>query len=127
MKTMTGFVTNSSSTSFVIAVRPGMKPRDIVNKIELAFELPKGHILTDISRHIAEQYIQRGVEGGDPISPDDIDLNEYSPDWLRKAFEKGWAVFEGAFSTDGDPLEQMLTEAVWGITYSDDDIAIGAI
>jgi hypothetical protein len=110
MKVRMGFISNSSSSSFVVAVPKDVKAMDSIKK---AFELPKGHPLTQLAEKIIEQ-IAVEVDGTNYIEDleafcdeYDIDPNEDNSDFpltekVIKAFKKGWKVYQGEFYDDND-------------------------
>lgn len=56
MKTRLGFVSNSSSSSFIIGVKPGTKLT--VNKLMELFKIPTDSPVYNLNKEIAEKFIQ---------------------------------------------------------------------
>jgi hypothetical protein len=109
MKIRTGFVSNSSSSSFLIAVRPGSTGCKIVIEVDLSqYASRQLRTLEDL-----EEY-NRSYYDGD-MSEDDF----YA---CRKAIEEGKIVLAGSFSNDsGDPIEAMLCDkGLRGLDLGDD-------
>jgi hypothetical protein len=106
MKIRNGFVSNSSSSSFVVSAPPNV-PLKI--KIEVDIEQYANDTLktlNDVKKYIEEQW-------GDVSK----NLEEY--DELKAEIEKGNWVYVGSFSSDsGDAMEQFLCDS--GIEQPED-------
>ena len=122
MKTRNGFVSNSSSSSFIIGV-DGELTED---KIMRAFKIDKKFPLYEIAKNIAgilmgadaytmEEYLE------EYCYEDSSDLNETE----KKIFDKGFTFYSGSASDDscdGNGAESALCNMV--LDYEDDEIII---
>ena len=122
MKIRNSFVSNSSSSSFIIAVKKGKAlNEDVLMK---AFKVPKGTPLYDIAYEMADIL----VKSGEPMTlkeyMEDQSIEEMSElqDGVKEAFDKG-KVYCGSVSDDGtEPAEAML--CMIDLDYEDENIYI---
>ena len=129
MKIRYGFVSNSSSSSFVIAVPKGT---DIKAEIEKNFSLPKNHPLTNIANDVIKQIlndinidprnkIKNLKDFKDEFGYEDEDYEEDTGDEfvesVKEGLKRGWEVYTGSFCDDGDCLD--LTSAGFDIKTKD--------
>jgi len=115
MKVRAGFVSNSSSSSFVVAVGQETEVTLTV-KADLA-RLADRTIKTveDLNQYMLDEWGWGGLNTLDLILAD----SEYAKqiyDGAKAAIESGKRVLFGSFSSDGEPLEQFLCE--YGIPKS---------
>lgn len=100
MKTRNGFVSNSSSTSFVVALKNAKKTSTKV-KLEIEVDLKDyGTVFTNVEE--LRKYYK------DELCDEDLDQNE-DFQLAKKAIEKGKAVIIGSFSDEcTEAVEQLL-------------------
>ena len=125
MKIRNGFVSNSSSSSFVIVVKKGELTQD---KIERAFEGAKNTPFGELVEGVVYQLYNTGEWEMDSCyeSLDDWidDYGHYEEnDLIYESVKKGLKVYQG-FAEDygGDIAEMVLCAAE--INYEDEDIII---
>ncbi len=101
MKTRTGFVSNSSSSSFVVALPKGEKNTEIDISITVDLDdFASGYIKTE--EELTEYFLDT--------------YGEEDPkwcDWRKKAkvaIESGYYIVCGSFANDGGPVEAMLCD-----------------
>lgn len=123
MKKRNGFVSNSSSSSFIIYYRGGKK--DLRNNLEQIFELPTGYPIDLSTRKLVKCFMQDLEEVDLLEKANDYGWDKDDPDYLKlkSKLEKGFQVYEGSFSSDsGDGMESFLCEA--SIKYESDLLII---
>ena len=102
MKTRQGFVSNSSSSSFIVSVPKGSSGKvEVTIEVDLSdFSYARIASQKELDRHLVDRY-------GDVSSP-----NEYYLELYRKmsaAIQNGREVLCGSFqSDDGNPVETFL-------------------
>jgi hypothetical protein len=98
MKTRNGFVSNSSSSSFVVAAPP-KKPCMVQTTVSLDLAQPGNH----------DEKIYSIVELDKFVF--DMRGDEYKPNWYEKAvkaIKQGKVIYTGSFSNESDELLDML-------------------
>jgi hypothetical protein len=127
MKVRKGFVSNSSSSSFIIGAKPGEKLQVVVeidpskyayshkDGIKTIEELNKSCIVTDWLYHLEDGELEEKLKTSNMYSIL-IDAGEdHAADQYRKckeAIEEGLAIFTCSFSDeDGDPVESLMRYA----------------
>lgn len=104
MKIRSVFVSNSSSSSFIVGCKPGK------TKIKLTIEV-------DLSRHgdvlKTEEEVKKHIK--EELGWRECDLVEdgYAAEWyeeMMKQIKAGNHVIAGSFSSEGDPLDQFLCD-----------------
>lgn len=126
MKTRNGFVTNSSSSSFIVAMKEGLTKEKLTEKLQGKFavdkEHPLFHLVQDVIKQIANEvfysvdYKFTSIE--DVVENwgiEDDDDNE-----LIKLFNKYGNVISASFSSDGDTAEALLCSTTF--TFEDEDV-----
>lgn len=135
MKIRTGHVSNSSSSSFIIAVKGNVKnDKELKSLLFQKIEIPKG-IFETINRKLVEALVYCSGECGDVFTGEegieryckeiayDKEENLSSADKaLCEKMRQGWNIFLGNASNDADPEEAMLYDM--SITYEDDEFFI---
>ncbi|MDR0355040.1 MAG: hypothetical protein LBJ64_04820 [Deltaproteobacteria bacterium] len=111
MKIRQGFVTNSSSTSFVMA----MKEEFTVENFFKAFGIGKKFVLTDMFEEIFN-IIKEGASEMPDLAAFEKEASYYPEENLaivKDLFSKGWKVYCGCFEDDygGNPFENFLSKA----------------
>ena len=119
MKIRTGFVSNSSSSSFIVAYKGKLK-----EEVEEAFKLPEGHPLkkfsvsSEFSNSIRETFTNLS-EYIEYVKEERDDENEE----IVSLLSKGYTVATGYFSDDsGNSIETFLCEA--DIDYESENLVI---
>ncbi len=125
MKIRQGFVSNSSSSSFTLALPKGKKREDIKEIILGKMQVPETSMIFDMSQEMAELFAAAASDQLD-IDEEIKDTKRYlkdypsqdgwEKDWIKKLEEykeKGWSVFRGGFSDNGTTGAEMM------LCYSD--------
>ena len=121
MKIRTGFVSNSSSSSFMIVSKNGKLTKELLMKV---FKVQKGDLFYPIAKDLAE-FIVDNVE---ETTTKEIlvnfcadDISEL-PDEVKKCVKsESGTIYEGSAADDGDSsVEHLLVDL--DIHYEDDDI-----
>ena len=123
MKTRTGFVSNSSSSSFVICSKKGELTKE---KLIGVFGVPKDSLLRPLAEDIAETLananettIKELLEDCDCDKIEDIDNDD-----LQEVLKvEGGTIYTGSTYTDGDCIEEQLL-CTMRINYEDDEVII---
>ena len=117
MKTRNGFVSNSSSSSFIVGIKPGEAKLKLVFEIDLE-EFLGGDDFTDIAawkKDIEENY---GCNLDDPATCDEYEVELFEKG--KVALEAGKTLLNGTLSNEHeDALRQLL--------YDDPRVLVKAI
>jgi hypothetical protein len=105
MKTRNGFVSNSSSSSFIVGSKTELTKRDAFDLFEISPGAPFGNVI----KEIAEEFFN---DLGKPYTDiesfkDDFDRDE-DVEYATKLFNDGFIVYAGSFTTEGEPAEALL-------------------
>ena len=133
MKIRTGFVSNSSSSSFIIAFKGNKKELKV--RLDGVFKLPEDYplkqLVGDISKTIIKG-LEEGYQDGIATMEDflyyknDIgnDVSDFSSveKKMMDVVTKGFTIYPGEFSDDNGDIEAILCEN--DINYSSDDLII---
>lgn len=113
MKIRIGFVSNSSSSSFVIGTKGKLTPELVLK----AFKIPKDSPLYEIAKLIARSIVGSARETTlEEIVEEDGRLSKEEEELAKK----GMTIYKGSFGSDGEGLEAALCEA--SINFEDEDI-----
>jgi len=120
MKIRDGFVSNSSSSSFIVATK-GIGENDIVIFLEELFAVPENFPIKNLTEQISKCFISNMRS-----MPLKEYINYYDPDeddkWLE-LFKNGWTLYRGSFSNEvDDPIEYLLVDT--DILYTSDRLII---
>ncbi len=108
-----GFVTNSSSSSFIIEVRNGKLTEEVVRK---ALGVDETSMLRSMADAVAQFLIGAVEEVNNEECEEWEDYNE------KELLKKGWKVFRGRASSDGEGIEPVICEMT--IDYKSKDLII---
>lgn len=111
MKIRTGYVSNSSSSSFIVAYKIKPTKKDLIDKI---FKVDENSVFYDMAWKMAEILLD--------VEPADSEWGCYDDEIIDKLKKQGFEVFEGAAGSDGEAEEAMLCEM--DIDYHDDNLVI---
>jgi len=120
MKVRTGFVSNSSSSSFII----GVKGRDLPNEKELAklFGVSEEAILWPIALKLADIFLN--VEN---VADDKWFMHALTDDpihykWEKEKLDNGWKLYQGSCSDTESGIEALGVSI--GLNYESVDLII---
>jgi hypothetical protein len=102
MKTRNGFVSNSSTSSFIVALKPECK-----GKITITVEVN----LANFARSVINNVEDLNTYFKENFSDDYLEVNSWSNEKYlaaKKALENGKVVFAGRICSDGEGVEQFL-------------------
>lgn len=128
MKFRSGFVTNSSSSSFVMCFKKQVSDKELEQKILSVFGLPEGHILSGMANDVAKVIVD-SIRCASYYGPGESELKElieefcYNDDceYAQLLAEYG-NLRLGYWSDDSDASERWLCEN--DLNYEDDQIVI---
>lgn len=133
MKIRNGFVSNSSSSSFTLALPKGTKKEDVKEIILKKMQVPDTSMIFSIAQNMAELFAE-GIDQQLDIDEEIKDTKRYlkdypstdgwEKDWIKELEgykEKEWVVFRGGFSNNGTTGVEMML-CYWDLTIIDDDI-----
>ena len=125
MKIRQGFVTNSSSSSFVVVMKKDISEDEVKEKIESLFVLDNKHPLYNFSKQIVNSFLRELKSSGKFDSLQELFDYFYideDNEWTR-LFVKYGNLRHGSFSDDTyDECETWLCNN--SLNYEDDDIII---
>lgn len=124
MKTRHGFVSNSSSSSFIVATKPGVTESQLVELLKVPKDSPLRFVAEEIASLIMRQNSMTPKEA---ISEYEEDYGEaisesVNYDIIEKAIKKDMEIRQGSVADDGEPIEAMFCDM--GMEYEDDNIII---
>ena len=105
MKIRNGFVSNSSSSSFIVASKKGSKVK-LTLEVDLAEYGDKIETIEQLNEYFITERYQKNIE--DMISKDGYEAERYNK--CVKAIKEDKVVLLGSFSSDGGALDQFLCE-----------------
>jgi len=125
-KIRAGFVSNSSSSSFIIGVKPGTKLT--VDKMMELFKIPSDSPVYNLNKEIAEAFIHCA----DQVTPEEI-LNDYGYESLEEAtssrygigkdlamvVERKMDIYRGYAADDNGGVEAMVCDMTLNIETDD--------
>lgn len=118
MKIRTGYVSNSSSSSFVIATKKKLTKQSLLE----AFQTPKDHPMHDIAEQICNLVVSRAKEPDIDELRQDADYGCKSSKKTLKLIDDGWIVRTGSFHTDDGGIDCLLCET--GIKIKTEELVL---
>ena len=119
MKTRNGFVSNSSSTSFLIASKAELTKE----KVESLFGIPEDSPFKELIDKIVNAFYHSLDKPFKAIIEYIRETGDDDPDEkIQQWFKDGFFVYQGLWSTEDEPMEAMLCET--SINYESDDLII---
>lgn len=117
MKIRRGFVTNSSSSSYIIAKKKDATLADIKNSLLKVKDNAKSFLIEKHTWFDFEPDVEELMEKEDYDKATDVFL-EYLADYLYSGFDSGtlgdWTVGSDEFWSDnGDPYENFILDSAW--------------
>lgn len=106
MKIRTGYVSNSSSSSFVIATKKKLTKESMLE----AFQTPKGHPMRDIAEQICALVVSRAEEPNIDELKQEVEYGCKISKKTLKLIDDGWLVRTGSFYTDDGGIDCLLCE-----------------
>lgn len=124
MKIRHGFVSNSSSSSFIVATKPGVTESQLVELLKVPKDSPLRFVAEEIASLIMRQNSMTPKEA---ISEYEEDYGEaisesVNYDIIEKAIKKDMEIRQGSVADDGEPIEAMFCDM--GMEYEDENIII---
>ncbi len=113
MKTRNGFVSNSSSSSFIIMCKGELTEKRLLD----AFRVPKESPVFDLVKGVISCLME-----AEELSKDEFEKDHYQDDELIQAFKDGKKIYMGRACDDGDYLERVLCDMY--LNYKSDDLTI---
>jgi len=120
MKIRNGFVSNSSSSSFIVLAKEELTKEKLLELFKVPEDSPIISIVEDIAKTM--------MSGIKEVSPEEFindygleDGEDYEPysSLLKKAKEKNMKIYDGCFSSEGEGAEMMLCYASINIETDD--------
>ena len=130
MKIRSGFVSNSSSSSFIIAFKGGSGNTDVMEDLEPLFKLPDSFPLKDLDDALCRT-IMRCIDSREKlVTISDftkwIEEEEFESDKTKEKvlelINKQFTVYFGSFSTENDPIESLLCDS--DLNFESDNLYI---
>jgi len=123
MKQRMGFVSNSSSSSFVILVKNGkLTANKVLTAMNVGMESPLYHIAQKLATFMASTEEKNKTE---LLAEYGVTTITELSDVLQRGLTEGWRVYIGEASNNGDgPIQALLYNL--SIQYEDGDIVIEA-
>ncbi len=129
MKRRYGFVSNSSSSSFIIGSKGELTKEKLFKFLSSGLNLPKDSFVWNLVNGAAETFKDNAKQ----VTVDDLDDDPYASDeWIqdsdyykriRKILDSKMRLYTGGVSTDtDDSMEQYLVDAEFD--YESDDLII---
>lgn len=117
MKIRTGFVSNSSSSSFILGVKPGIK--EIEPLVADSIGIEEGSIFFSQKKEIVKSLTEslEVVDIDDEI--EEQDGHESGIKYWTKLKETGWQIFRGSLCSDAEPAESALCYSTFEIKKED--------
>jgi hypothetical protein len=128
LKIRKGLVSNSSSSSFIIAMPERLENKEMTKRLGVSLDSPLVDffteivsVLTEASSYTEEEYLDDYGYSNWEEFEEDYGLSERS-EIAKEAFKKGWIVLQGYASDECGGVEAAICDAE--IKYRSDDLII---
>jgi hypothetical protein len=126
MKTRQGFVSNSSSSSFVVTTPEHLDKKELTQYLTKVFAVPETSLLYDLSQDMAKCLAQESTYFetiDDYMDEEGYNRESDVDDGIRKAFKAGRAVYVGSAASDsGNTAETVICEME--IHYNTEELTV---
>jgi len=125
MKIRNGFVSNSSSSSFIIASKEKLTKEKLMEYFNVSEKSPLYKVAKDISKALIDMSELKTIDEikEDYCFDDENELDECNDGIFKKAKDKDFKyLYQGMAGNDGEAIENMICEME--MNYDGDDLII---